>query len=219
MAFLAKFRYLINFVFITSDILFYYGITIIYGDLTKTTKEIVMRKNDKKIMYGLSQIKKIASVSICDINSIREEFNLLTYRRRFIERVINNIKGQFVRIFSTNMLYDSVFNLIGCGIITLKLQLLKSIIANNYSYVDAIEKYGKKYHIGHVFPVKAFDLSDPQQIREAFNYRNTQVVLNKDDTPSLVKFYLNNKNVVEKEISISKKIEHIVNVEHVSPFW
>lgn len=43
------------------------------------------------------------------------------------------------------------------------------------------ENYGKVWHIDHILPCASFDLSDPEQQKECFNYKNLQALPAKEN--------------------------------------
>ena len=62
--------------------------------------------------------------------------------------------------------------LIGCSVEELK-QHLESQFRDGMSW----ENYGTTWHIDHIIPCTAFDMTDEEQQRTCFNYKNLQPLL------------------------------------------
>lgn len=58
------------------------------------------------------------------------------------------------------------------------------------------ENYGTEWHVDHIVPCSYFDLTDPEQQRICFNYRNLQPLWAKDN--------------LEKSNSVSDNVEELV---------
>jgi hypothetical protein len=71
--------------------------------------------------------------------------------------------------------------LIGCDIEALKIYLQMTAIANGYTDFDINNYDGRKYHIDHIVPCSWFNMKDPNQQREAFNYKNCQILSAEDN--------------------------------------
>lgn len=70
---------------------------------------------------------------------------------------------------------DYTMNLIGCSIIELK-KYLESQFIDNMSW----DNYGK-WHIDHIKPCSLFDMTDKEQQKECFNYKNLQPLWAEDN--------------------------------------
>jgi hypothetical protein len=70
---------------------------------------------------------------------------------------------------------DSIVTLVGCSIPELRAYLAKKF-NNGMSW----DNYGE-WHIDHIRPCASFDLSDPEQQKQCFNYTNLQPLWAKDN--------------------------------------
>lgn len=43
------------------------------------------------------------------------------------------------------------------------------------------DNYGEVWQIDHIIPCRAFDLTDEEQLKECFNYKNTQPLLKEEN--------------------------------------
>jgi hypothetical protein len=77
---------------------------------------------------------------------------------------------------------DRTMNLIGCSI-----EYLIAYLESKFQEGMNIDNYGK-WHIDHIRPCSSYDLDDPQQQRECFNYKNLQPLWAKDNLEKSDKF-------------------------------
>jgi len=73
-------------------------------------------------------------------------------------------------IFGISKKSNTTMDLIGCTIEEFKIHLEKSFV-NNMSW----DNYGE-WHIDHIIPCSLFDLTDPEEQRKCFNYKNQQAL-------------------------------------------
>lgn len=72
---------------------------------------------------------------------------------------------------------ETTFNLVGCSVAELRSHL-ESLFTEGMSW----ENYGiNGWHIDHIKPCAAFDLTDPNQQKECFHYSNLQPMWAKDN--------------------------------------
>jgi hypothetical protein len=64
---------------------------------------------------------------------------------------------------------DHSMSLIGCSPDTLRLSL-----EVRFEPGMTWQNYGTAWHVDHIIPLSAYDLTDPEQQREAFHYTNLQ---------------------------------------------
>lgn len=138
-------------------------------------KHKIYRKNNKEkireyskkhsIVYKnrKNEIRKIRRIN--DIN--------FTLKDRLRARV-----GQALRNF---MKSNSTANLIGCSLEQLKEHLQQTAILNEYKDFDINNYNGKEYHIDHIIPCSAFDLSKEEEQRKCFHYTNLQILTAKEN--------------------------------------
>ena len=84
-------------------------------------------------------------------------------------RLYGAIKSQSVKKTNHTM------ELLGCSV-----EFLWSHLESMFSDGMTRENYGK-WHVDHIKPCASFDLSDPEQQRECFNYKNLQPLWAKDN--------------------------------------
>lgn len=70
----------------------------------------------------------------------------------------------------------SASKMIGCGWSELKCHL-------ESQFVEGMtwENYGPVWHVDHKTPIASFDLNDPKQVEDAFNFKNLQPLLKSDN--------------------------------------
>jgi hypothetical protein len=57
--------------------------------------------------------------------------------------------------------------IVGCSI-----EFLKQWLESQFRRGMTWDNYGDKWHIDHIIPVSEYDLTDPAQLRQAFNWQN-----------------------------------------------
>jgi hypothetical protein len=96
---------------------------------------------------------------------------------RILFRLRARIKSALRKKKKTNQ----TLNLIGCSFDKLKEHLQITAIKNGYEEFN-IEKYnGNKYHIDHIIPCNAFDLTKEEEQMKCFNYTNLQILLSNEN--------------------------------------
>ena len=97
-----------------------------------------------------------------------KNYRLIVTIRNRIKRVLNGIRKS-----------DKSFNLVGCSLPELKLYLeskfLPGMTWDNHGYGDNC------WHIDHVLPCAAFDLTKEEHQRKCFHYSNMQPLWQKDN--------------------------------------
>jgi len=89
---------------------------------------------------------------------------LCLLRRRILLAIKNNLKS------------DNTKKLIGCSISYLKEHLQQTAISNNYKNFNIKRYSGKEYHIDHIVPCSAFNLSCSYHQHLCFNWSNLQIL-------------------------------------------
>lgn len=85
-------------------------------------------------------------------------------------KLTGNIQGRIKQSLKRNLKSKNTIELIGCTIEELKLH-----IENQFKDGMTWENYGfYTWHIDHIRPCASFDLSDPEQQKICFNYKNMQ---------------------------------------------
>lgn len=83
-------------------------------------------------------------------------------------KIKTNLRGRIYKAVKQNIKSESTMILIGCSIEELKIYL-SAMFTEGMNW----NNYGK-WHIDHIKPCAAFDLSDPIQQKECFHYSNLQ---------------------------------------------
>jgi len=98
-------------------------------------------------------------------------------------RMLHLIRNRIYYALSGNIKSKSTADLIGCSIDDLKSHLEKQ-------FTDGMswENYGD-WHVDHIRPCCSFDMTDPEQQRECFNYTNLQPLWAKDNLAKGASFH------------------------------
>jgi len=110
----------------------------------------------------------------------KQYFNNYAIKRREENinfRVMNNLRSRLLKGLKHNIKSKTTKKLLGCSVEQLKQHIEKQFVEgmtwNNHGV------YG--WHIDHIKPCCSFDLSDPKQQEECFNYKNLQPLWAKDN--------------------------------------
>jgi len=96
-----------------------------------------------------------------------------------------NLRRRIRYVLKNNIKVDKTLNLIGCSV-----EELWKYLESKFQLGMTRENHGKNtWHIDHIRPLSSFDMSKPEQQREAFHYTNLQPLWASDN----LKKY--NKNV------------------------
>lgn len=96
------------------------------------------------------------------VNSYRREF----YKQNPIARVRHNLRKRISRALRDGTYFDNL----GCSI-----EHLKQHLESQFSAGMTWENYGKTgWHVDHIVPLSAFDLTNPEQVKLACNFKNLQ---------------------------------------------
>lgn len=85
----------------------------------------------------------------------------LKIKKRVMNRIWSAMRSQSVNGMGS-------FSLVGCSP-----SFLRDHIAKQFAPGMSFENYGK-WHVDHIRPCASFDLNDPEQLAECFNWRNLQ---------------------------------------------
>lgn len=137
-----------------------------------------LRKQKQKIKYAQmpsasrsqSQKEKINSVASkwrtnnpSKISAIRAR-----HRKNPNRRLAMSIRVRVLRVLKGNLKSKPTLKLLGCSVEQLKLH-----IQSKFSSSMSWSNYGQ-WHIDHVIPCAAFELSEPDQQRKCFHFSNLQ---------------------------------------------
>lgn len=98
------------------------------------------------------------------IQALQKEWS----KKSIKHRIISNLRRRLHRVLKGNVKSEKTLSLIGCSS-----EFLKEYIENKFQEGMSWENYGE-WHIDHIKPCSSFDLSDPKQQKECFNYTNLQ---------------------------------------------
>ncbi len=99
------------------------------------------------------------------------------HRKKINYKLAANMRKTLSVALSENRIIKSkkTLDLLGCTIVK-----LKKYLKNKFKEGMTFENYGK-WHIDHIKPITAFDLSDVSQQKECFNYKNLQPLWAKEN--------------------------------------
>ena len=66
-------------------------------------------------------------------------------------------------------------------ILGISIQKYKEYLESLFSEEMTWDNYGEVWQIDHIIPCRAFDLTDEEQLKECFNYKNTQPLLKEEN--------------------------------------
>ena len=91
-------------------------------------------------------------------------------RRRYKNphfRIESSIRRRIGKLLRGTLKPDHSVALLGCSF-----QEFMNFIAAQFKTSMSMENYGRKWHIDHIMPCSAFDMSDENQIRRCFHFTN-----------------------------------------------
>ena len=106
-------------------------------------------------------------------------------------KTIINLRTRIGQIIKREYKTIHTIELIGCSS-----DELKTHLEMQFEPGMTWENYGTEWHVDHIVPCSYFDLTDPEQQRICFNYRNLQPLWAKDN--------------LEKSNSVSDNVEELV---------
>jgi len=96
-------------------------------------------------------------------------------------RLCSNLRCRLNKALAGKNKSASTLTLLGCSIEELKQHLQQTAIKNGYKDFD-IESYsGLEYHVDHIKPCSSFNLEDPEEQRQCFNWSNLQILTAHDN--------------------------------------
>jgi len=128
------------------------------------------KESDKK--YVKNNLKKINKKKYIYMRKkILTDFNF---------KLLVSLRGRINQALKRNQKSGRILDLIGCTIIELK------------KYLNIIDWYrGKDYNIDHIIPCSLYDLSDPNEQKKCFNWRNMRFITKKENTSKKDKLDIN----------------------------
>ena len=91
------------------------------------------------------------------------------------QRLKDNLRSRFNHALKGNYKSGSAVKDLGCSIQELKLHLESQFLSGM-----TWENYGIAWQIDHIEPLFKFDLSNPEQLKQACNYKNLQPLLKEE---------------------------------------
>lgn len=84
-------------------------------------------------------------------------------------RMASHFRSRLCSILTGKAKYAPTLKMIGCS-----LEFLKHHLESKFDRKMTWENYGSYWHVDHIVPLSAFDLSDPRQLALAMNWQNLQ---------------------------------------------
>lgn len=112
------------------------------------------------------------------IQALQKEWS----KKSIKHRIISNLRRRLHHVLKGNVKSEKTLSLIGCSS-----EFLKEYIENKFQEGMSWENYGE-WHIDHIKPCSLFDLSDPKQQKECFNYTNLQPLWATDNLKKSCKY-------------------------------
>lgn len=103
-------------------------------------------------------------------------------------KIINNIRRRVAHALKGESKSEHTMSLIGCDI-----EFLKEYISSMFSEGMSWDNYGE-WHLDHIRPCSSFDLSNPDEQKECFNYKNLQPLWAIDNLKKAYKYEVQTSN-------------------------
>ena len=106
-------------------------------------------------------------------NHVKKYNKDYSYHRRNTDiyfRILNNLRTRLRQSVKTNSKKDSTLNLVGCSI-----SFLRKHLENQFKEGMTWDNYGRNgWHIDHMIPCAAFNLTKEEEQRKCFHWSNLQ---------------------------------------------
>lgn len=103
-------------------------------------------------------------------------------------KIVNNIRRRVAHALKGESKSEHTMSLIGCDI-----EFLKEYISSMFSEGMSWDNYGE-WHLDHIRPCSSFDLSNPDEQKECFNYKNLQPLQAIDNLKKAYKYEVQTSN-------------------------
>lgn len=100
----------------------------------------------------------------------------------------HNYRGLIHRALKDNYRSGKSHELLGCSIESYK-EYMMSLFKEGMTW----ENRGKVWQIDHITPIKNYDMKDYEQVKKAFNFRNTQALFKSEHKQ---KTFIDNKSII-----------------------
>lgn len=127
---------------------------------------------ETRVNYEKNNAAKIAEIRKKWQELNKERLNAKARARRATDeqyKIRANLRSRFNKVVRVEKKYTSVLNLLGCSVEYFK-QYLEWQFDDNMSW----ENYGTYWSIDHIRPCASFDLTDPEQQKDCFDFTNMQ---------------------------------------------
>jgi hypothetical protein len=141
--------------------------------------EYLRNRTDKKTEYHRIYAIKYREKNRDRVNEVARRASKSKKTRERLIRLSKDTTHKIIHALRQRLYYavklqegnkQSTFDLLGCSIDFLK-DYLESLFRDNMTW----DNYGKNgWHIDHIIPCAAFDLTDPEQQKRCFHYTNLQ---------------------------------------------
>jgi len=134
----------------------------------KENKDKILEKNKKYVRENKEKVREYINKWRRDNPECRNKYVKRKYKSDPSYRLLNCLRSRVYAAMIGAAKSASTMELVGCSIDKLK-QHLESKFTEGMSW----DNYGD-WHVDHIKPCASFDLSDPEQQRLCFNYKNLQ---------------------------------------------
>jgi hypothetical protein len=111
-----------------------------------------------------------------DKNRERRRSYQRSYRSIPEKRLVHNLRNRLSKFIRRSSGRESTEVLLGCSF-----EEFKTFIEVQFTAGMTWENYGPYWHIDHVMPIVAFNLTDPEQIRRCFHFSNLRPLRARDN--------------------------------------
>jgi len=137
-------------------------------------KKCILKKCKIYVAKNKDKIKKNSKIyRIKNRKIINKKANIRRQKREKVDihfKIMNRSRHRISQAIKHNYKSDTTSNLIGCSV-----EYLKKYLESKFTEGMTWENYGKNgWHIDHIKPCCAFDLSKKSEQKECFNYTNLQ---------------------------------------------
>lgn len=143
----------------------------VYRDISKEklslNNKLAYEKNKEKY---LKNNKKYRKANADKLREKKRKYLRDRYAKDFVYRLTKNMRRRIGLALNGTVKSDRTTSLLGCSV-----EQLKIYLESKFQEGMTWDNYGTDgWHVDHIKPCDAFDLTDPEQQRKCFHYTNLQ---------------------------------------------